>query len=116
MCLNETYSRVQVSKHLSDMFPSRYGLKQGDNLSPLLFNITLENAINRVQVNQGGLILSSTYQLLVYADGNILGRSIRTIKIKAETLIVASKETGLEVNADKTKSCLEIRMQDEVTT
>jgi len=48
MCLNETYRRVQVSKHLSDMFPIRYGLKQGDNLSPLLFNVTLENAIKRV--------------------------------------------------------------------
>ena len=105
MCLNETYRRVQVSKHLSDMFPIRYGLKQGDNLSPLLFNVTLENAIKRVQVNQGGLKLSGTYQLLVYADDNVLGRSIRvhTIKKNTETLIVASKETGLEVNADKTK-------------
>ena len=28
MCLNATYSRVWVSKHLSDMFPSKNGLKQ----------------------------------------------------------------------------------------
>jgi len=37
-----------------------------------------------------------------------------TIKENAETLIVASKEIGLEVNAAKlsTWSCLEIRMQD----
>ena len=34
MCLNETYSRVQVGKNLSDMFPIRNGLKQGDALSP----------------------------------------------------------------------------------
>ena len=51
VCLNETYSKVQVSKHLSDMFPIWYGLKQGDKLSPLLFNITLENAIKMVQVS-----------------------------------------------------------------
>jgi hypothetical protein len=38
MCLNETYSRVQVGKHLSDMFPIKNGLKQRDVLSPLLFN------------------------------------------------------------------------------
>ena len=44
MCLNETYSRVRVSKHLSDMFPIRNGLKQGDALLPLLFS-TLEYAI-----------------------------------------------------------------------
>jgi hypothetical protein len=36
MCLNETHSGVQVGKHLSDMFPVRNGLKQGDALLPLL--------------------------------------------------------------------------------
>jgi hypothetical protein len=36
MCLNETYSKVWVGKHLSDMFPIWNGLKQGDALSPLL--------------------------------------------------------------------------------
>ena len=38
MCLNETYSTVRVGKHLSDMFPIHIGLKQGEALTPLLFN------------------------------------------------------------------------------
>jgi hypothetical protein len=54
-----------------------------------------------------------------YADGvNILGGSVHTIKKNTETLLFSSKETGLEVNADKTRgtwSCLEIRMEDAVT-
>ena len=41
MCLNETHSRVRVSKHLSDMFPIKNVLKKGDVLSPLLFNFAL---------------------------------------------------------------------------
>ena len=42
-------------------------------------------------------------QLLAYADVNILGGSVHTVKKNAETLVAATKEIGLEVNAHKTK-------------
>ena len=103
MCLTETYSRVRVGKNLSDTFPIRNGLKQGDALSPLLFNYVLEHAIRRVQINQDGLKLSGTHHLLAYDDNvNILGGSVHTAKENAEALVVATKEIGLEVNTDKT--------------
>ena len=35
MSLAETYSRVRVGKNVSDRFPTRNGLTQGDALSPL---------------------------------------------------------------------------------
>jgi hypothetical protein len=41
MCLNETYSKVRIRKHLSDNFPIENDLKQGDALSPLLLNFAL---------------------------------------------------------------------------
>ena len=104
MCLTETYSRVRVGKNLSDMFPIRNGLKQGDALSPLLFNFALEYATRRVQVNQDGLKLNGKHHLLAYADDvNIFGGSVHTVKENAEALVVATKEIGLDVNADKTK-------------
>jgi hypothetical protein len=47
MCLNETHSTVLRGKHLSDSFPIQNGIKQGDALSPMLFNFALEYAIGR---------------------------------------------------------------------
>jgi hypothetical protein len=92
MCLNEIYSRVQEGKHLSDTFPVKNGLKQGDALSPLIFNFALEYAIRRVQVNQESLKLNGTHQSLVYADAvNMLGESVHTMKKKHRDLVLTSK-------------------------
>ena len=68
----------------------------------------MEYAIRRVQVNQDGLKLNGTHQLLAYSDDvNILGG-----KKDAETLAAATKEIGLEVNAHKTKYMTVFRDQN----
>jgi len=98
MCLVETYSRFRVRKNVPDICPIRNGLKQGDALSPLFFQLDLEYAIRKVQVIQDGLKLNGTHQLLVYADDvNTLRGCIHTVKENAGSLIVASKEIELEI-------------------
>jgi hypothetical protein len=77
------------------MFPIRNGSL------PSLFNSALEYTIRRVQVNQYGLKLNGTHQLISADDVNILGGGVHTIQKNTEALVVASK-IGLEVNADKT--------------
>jgi hypothetical protein len=87
MCLNETYSKIHICKHLFDKFHTQNGLKQEDALSPLLFNFALEYV-------------------------NLLGDDRDTIKKNTGTLIDASKEVGQEVNAEKSKYMLLSRHQN----
>jgi len=50
---------------------------------------------------------------LVYADDvNILGGSVHTIEKNTEAVVVAGKENGPEVNADKTKYVVMSRDQN----
>jgi len=57
--------------------------------------------------------LKGTHHLLAYADDlNILGVSVHTVKENAEALVVATKETRLEINADKSKYMIMSRDQN----
>jgi hypothetical protein len=49
ICLNETYSKVCIGKHLFYMFPVQNCQKQRDALLPLLFSVVLEYTISKVQ-------------------------------------------------------------------
>jgi hypothetical protein len=49
MYLNETYSAVRIGKYQSEKCSVQNGLKEGDTLSPLLFNFALEYGIRGVE-------------------------------------------------------------------
>ena len=87
MCLSKTYSRVRAGRFLSDAIPIHCGLKQGDVLSPLLFNYALEYAIMRVQENRIGLKLNGKDQLYFYAydvKTGMSGENLQTIRDNIE--------------------------------
>jgi hypothetical protein len=98
---------------LFDKFPVKNGLKQGHALLPLLFSFALDYADRGVHVKQDGLKWNGTHQFLVYVDDfNMLGGSVHTIEKNTEALVVASKEIGLEVNANIAKYIVMSRDQN----
>ncbi|KAF0702148.1 craniofacial development protein 2-like, partial [Aphis craccivora] len=86
ICMNDTKYQVRVDQTLSEEFEVITGLKQGDALSPLLFNIALEKIIRR------------------FADNlNLIGDSMEIVEQNINTLVEGAKTVGLKINQDKTK-------------
>ena len=61
-------------------------MKEGDALSPLLFNFALEYAIRKVKANHKLLNLKVTHQFIIYADSvNLRGQNIHNISFNSRS-------------------------------
>jgi sorting nexin-29 len=65
---------TDVGKHLSSEYQVNTGLRQGDAIAPLLFNVVLEIAIRRSKVETQGTIFDKCSQILAYADFVVMER------------------------------------------
>jgi len=102
-CNTNIMCKVKFGNGTSDSFEVSTGLKQGDALSPVLFNLALEKMIRSMPIRQGIELLSNS-TLLAYADNIfIIGSTRQDVAIKTNDLLKAAKPMGLEVNQDKTK-------------
>jgi hypothetical protein len=109
---------------LGDMFAIETGFKQGDSISPMLFNLYLDSVLTvilprlralgvRVVYNVGGVLhdrplhsLTSTefVYLLLYADDMaLLSESLTDLQCMVETVHNQFQDWGLALNFDKTK-------------
>jgi hypothetical protein len=102
--LSEFYPLQNPVGQIFDTFLVKDVLKQREASSPLLSKFSIEYSIRSVHVDQAVVKLNGKYKLPVYADEiNILGEIVHTVQKNKRALLVASKKTGLEVNADKTR-------------
>ena len=97
-------SCVKLSGKLTEYFEIKNGVRQGDALACLLFNLSLEWAIRDSGINTRGTIFTKTVQILAYA-GDIVIIS-RTNKALCETFIAltySAAKIHLNINEEKTK-------------
>ena len=90
---------------MSEAFEVNTGLKQGDALSPMLFNLALEKTIREIQKEPTGITIGERkIQVLGFADDlYILGSSLNDTKKAAQVLEQAAGKIGLKINKEKTK-------------
>jgi len=72
MTLANTNSKVKIQGKLSPGFEATIGLRQGDSLSTLLFNLCMEKIIRNVRINPSGTIFNRTRQCRMYADDVVI--------------------------------------------
>lgn len=105
MTLTNTKCQVKIEGKLSKEFEVNQGLRQGDVLSTLLFNIVLERVMRRVEIdNPGGTLFNRMNQNLAYADDVcMLSRSLKDLEEGFDRLEKEAEQLGLRVNNTKTQ-------------
>jgi hypothetical protein len=79
--LENVRCKVKTQNGISDPFITRKGLRQGDALSYMLFNIALEKAVRVAGLDITGTTVCKSVQILAYADDTvIIGRYERSLK------------------------------------
>jgi hypothetical protein len=95
---------VKIQNDCSESFETQQGLRQGDVLSTLLFNVVLEVIVRRANLQTTGTIYNKETQLLAYADDiDIVGRSKSVVRNAYFALEGEAAKVGLKINEQKTK-------------
>ena len=105
MNIDHTDIKVKVGHSTSNVVQVTTGLRQGDALSPILFNIALEKVVREIRMDQGGVrIGDANIGLLAYADDIVLlAENKDQLRRQANKLIENAKRIGLEINTEKTE-------------
>jgi len=100
--MNESKAVVRTNHGITEKFEINTGVRQGDALSAMLFNILLESIIRKIK-DHGKLNINMT-QIIAYADDiAIVSRTKEELEKTFKELDRAAKKTGLYINQEKTK-------------
>lgn len=104
MTVEQTKNAITMNGEISEEFVVMKGLRQGDPLSTVLFNLVQEVILRESGINTKGIIYGSRHQCLAYADDIVLmARSKEEVIRLFKSLEEKAKEYGLTINENKTK-------------
>jgi hypothetical protein len=66
--VDSTVAKVETQTEITKLFEIRDGLKQGDGLAPLLFNIEMEYVVRKVRVDGNATLQYKLIPKVGYAD------------------------------------------------
>jgi hypothetical protein len=88
----------------SDPLTVKSGFRQGDSISPILFNLVLEKVIREMKIEprEGIKLRDSNIPLLAYVDDVVLmDESQDGVKWLCDRLNDAAQKVGLQINEQK---------------
>ena len=112
-CVQKTRSVVGIEGTLSSFFEYKTGLKQGDPLSPILFNLALQKVIQSIKMVPSGIkIGKEQLNVLAYTDdiALIVKNEIEVRKLFVELENIARK-FGLQIDQEETK-CMKVERKN----
>ncbi|KAJ4433364.1 hypothetical protein ANN_15623 [Periplaneta americana] len=114
MTLKHNKGRVVIQNEIAEEFKIEKGVKQGDPLSTILFNIALERVVRNLDINPGGTIYNRMVQILACADDVvIIIRSTVDLQRTLLQLVEEGEKLGLSVNQRKTKYMIATRNKNK---
>nr|XP_006815364.1 PREDICTED: RNA-directed DNA polymerase from mobile element jockey-like [Saccoglossus kowalevskii] len=100
---------VKVKNGLTNTFPIEKGIRQGDGLSPLLFNIYLNDIKSHINASHNDLptLLNNQLPCLLYADDLLLLSETNTgLQNAINSLQLYCHKWKLEININKSKTII----------
>jgi len=102
MAMENNKAKVIIDGNVGKDFDVKQGVRQGDGLSAVLFNLALDKVIKELKLK--GNILYKSKQACVYADDiALIARNVASLQEMLVTIKEIGMKYGLNINEAKTK-------------